>query len=1710
MLNKKLFGLILISLLISFLAVSFVCADRWDNRTEHWNDRALENWENNHNLDNENYTLTKNANENVLYTGANNQTLDLEVYWWNGLQYQLMQNYDNFFILDDGTHVDTYEEAENESEINFGFDFGNFPHTENIKFVMTSSEILYDDEDLTLGFIEDVVWYNFTEWQEYAEYQVQEFSFESMRDKNLNATFELTQPDNYTYELVVIGATDFDPQVQDVFTSDFGGTYVSMEWDSTKKAIRPSADVLYAIKGDVNSTKIYDYSHNTYLSDNDGATYVNYGRNNGAYWFDGSKSFINVTDLKAGNSDLSADFTILAWVNVTSFPGTANLPIFSKTVPGAFTPGDKQFYFSDDGKLNFMVGSGLSIDTLATISAQEWVHVGAVYNSVTENFTFYINGIKDNSTNSLFPADNTSSQFLIGQTANSDYFPGIIDDFYFFTDVKTDAEILSIYNGTNNATNYVPDYTKVGNEAYVSNVLESGVDDIKWLNMTIYGLVGTSNLPLRNLDLDNLNFSLTCDTADTTELVMSRPATASDLTSSYYGVNGSYWFDGIGNKLIYDSNLTSMQPFTLSFWIKQTTNTQSASAGFFSSANTLGADTFEIGMGTSGGCAGKYSVKGNETDGTPFEICYTTNDLTWNHIALTYDGTTFKTYQNGFEIASGTKTMSSAISIFKFGTNRQSDTGFEGFIDEIRYYQNEAMTLPEIKEDMRKGTGVKTTIAIKSSLDNKTFSGFHSFTFDSLATGRGDISRNLPGGNFSQYRVIVDYFSSNIVPYITQVDVGYYNKATYTDVTKTDASTGNSVIYQNDILDYYPEAELLGAITFTPTGISVDTESYPALNNRLFINWTNPTSLETPILLHNNRQIQSQAVTQEGNSYLANVSGASTWEFVESNFSNGTFVNTTNCDEGLRLDVMTIGHFHLDIDETNPIDSSTINSSTIGDAPAFVSKGRFGGAYEFTAGTDIDINNVVDYNFGTDDFSISAWIKSNDSTDQQYIFSKGGTSQEGYALSINNGLFSSNIYGAGGSDQDCNATTTIENNTWYHLVAVFDRDNVLRMYVNNANETDCTYSANNNESIDNVLTPNIGSYSDGTTLPFNGTIDEIQVFNMALNDLQIGTLYNATQPAQYYDTTTSLTDGDMELPTNASWIVGNDATLTKEAGARTGGDGTLIFRIADNGSLNVPNAQQTILTSGTTYQVTGWARGDGTAIPGVWAGAFKWLGTSSATWQEFNETFVSTSTSFRLYGTSSVNNYVEFDDVELIRLTQPVFYLDFEDETGTTVTDKSSYGISCVGTVDNFNYSSKFENGLAMNGVSGIGYLCPADDPQLQIDADDRFTLMAWYKAYDVAPGTASTLIAKRDSAPYWQIRINYGGNWVFYFHNGTNAGNTPANDVGLDDYTWRHMAVTKEDTSIKWYMDGVLVRNTALAVGGTWDNSANNLTIGGYDTGTAYAFNGSIDDLRVYNSTFDINQIQLIYNSSVENFYPEQDGGTYEAQVLDSGEVNPSYVMAWQGFIQPTSDNITQMECRAGNSSDLSGETYAVNSTPVSDYYNFTTLDGRYVQYKLILTGDGLSYTPYSNVTMSLMTNVARPVAPAGAGGGGGGGEGLMECPEGQYLGIDNYCYAEEEEEEISEYITGVWNWLANLGVTFLQALGIIPENSTITVSEEQIRETVNKITETMQEAKTSVNFWIFIGLLLGGLLLVHYGYVPYWAMLIIPVLYWIITKFV
>ena len=155
-------------------------------------------------------------------------------------------------------------------------------------------------------------------------------------------------------------------------------------------------------------------------------------------------------------------------------------------------------------------------------------------------------------------------------------------------------------------------------------------------------------------------------------------------------------------------------------------------------------------------------------------------------------------------------------------------------------------------------------------------------------------------------------------------------------------------------------------------------------------------------------------------------------------------------------------------------------------------------------GIDDHINFKNNYNLNSGNFSIEAWIKSNESNNNtQTIISKrlNTSSPDGYDLRLVNNIVSFNW-----NNNSINATHAIDTNRWYHIGVTFDGTN-YKLYIDGLLEKTGAGVNPTSNSVDCVL----GAMAQNSTTPnnyFNGYIDEVRIWNASLTISQIRQMMN--------------------------------------------------------------------------------------------------------------------------------------------------------------------------------------------------------------------------------------------------------------------------------------------------------------------------------------------------------------------------------------------------------------------------------------------------------------------------------------------------------------------------------------------------------------------------------------------------------------------------
>ena len=171
---------------------------------------------------------------------------------------------------------------------------------------------------------------------------------------------------------------------------------------------------------------------------------------------------------------------------------------------------------------------------------------------------------------------------------------------------------------------------------------------------------------------------------------------------------------------------------------------------------------------------------------------------------------------------------------------------------------------------------------------------------------------------------------------------------------------------------------------------------------------------------------------------------------------------------------------------------------------------------------------------------------------------------------------------------------------------------------------------------------------------------------------------------------------------------------------------------------------------------------------------------------------------------------------------------------------------------------------LSVDGVNGH-VLVPHGDDIAFID-ERTVSITLWVKPASVPRTTWTTVLAKNRDIHYnnaYGIWISPENQWHFRF--GAASGNANQPNAPAATAQWNHLAMTHDPatTTLRGYVDGVLVYQNVSASPGTLGNTA--LWIGGAG-GVSEFYPGLLDDVRIYNHALTEAEIQEVMLSRTDS----------------------------------------------------------------------------------------------------------------------------------------------------------------------------------------------------------------------------------------------------
>ncbi len=562
----------------------------------------------------------------------------------------------------------------------------------------------------------------------------------------------------------------------------------------------------------------------------------------------------------------------------------------------------------------------------------------------------------------------------------------------------------------------------------------------------------------------------------------------------------------------------------------------------------------------------------------------------WYHVVCMYDGTNVLLYVNGNLYGTSSATLSSVNypgSMWFLGQYYDGSRRFDGVIDEVLVF-NRTLTSSEIQRLWTGGSLSEGTYSVKVYASGTWGSNSTTVTFTVDRTNfygpgvthtvfsNGTVIREdtrQPRLNFTA-RPNQDNITVEILTWTSRSKKWNETAVTLVNVTHEvgDLPASTDMLVRKNGVDWI-------TLTSNSSGwISFD-----------YTDGTYPVEFEV-VQTNSPPRFSENTYFQSSPSYPSTVDFQINWTDTDGNLVNISFqlgrpdgtVKNYTIPDGLVL------HFTFDsVNSTNyTYDSSgyghhgqlkdTNTTNDDGNTVPQLVPGKFGNALNFDG-----VDDVVDagggYNLSSDSgITIAAWIRPKSDVAARWLDKGTYSTNTGEIFEWNTQKFA--FWVGNGTDSVKVWSSALPLNKYYFVVGVFD-GRYVKVYIDGRLNATGDFGTQTRIEEETSNTLEIGG--EGTLSAFNGTIDEVMIFNRSLTDAEIRELYSSLYPKFY--------SGDDRL--NGIWYInftqdrlgsagGYNYTwyATDNAGAGNKTDtvsftinkGTPVLRIIGNGTYTYP------------------------------------------------------------------------------------------------------------------------------------------------------------------------------------------------------------------------------------------------------------------------------------------------------------------------------------------------------------------------------------------------------------------------------------------------------------------------------------------------------------------------------------------------------------
>ncbi|MBI4227700.1 MAG: LamG domain-containing protein, partial [Candidatus Omnitrophica bacterium] len=202
-----------------------------------------------------------------------------------------------------------------------------------------------------------------------------------------------------------------------------------------------------------------------------------------------------------------------------------------------------------------------------------------------------------------------------------------------------------------------------------------------------------------------------------------------------------------------------------------------------------------------------------------------------------------------------------------------------------------------------------------------------------------------------------------------------------------------------------------------------------------------------------------------------------------------------------------VSHWKMD-EGTGTIagDNTGLNAGTLSGA-TWSTSGKYGKALSFDGVDDyVSVPAAAALDPGSGNQTIAAWIKTSSATDQAITYKEtsGAPSNQVNFRVLADGKLRLNVSDGTTNGWVDTSTATVANGTWRHVAAVWTNGGTVQFYVDGTAASATVGSALPTGAVTTTGSLYIGSrIDDAASFRFNGLIDDVQIYNVALTAAQV-------------------------------------------------------------------------------------------------------------------------------------------------------------------------------------------------------------------------------------------------------------------------------------------------------------------------------------------------------------------------------------------------------------------------------------------------------------------------------------------------------------------------------------------------------------------------------------------------------------------------------